>query len=449
MLMNEFTLNVNVGMGATNPQDQVKQFISGMTALREMLADDVLTKQGLVVGEVIKELFGKLGYRDGSRFFDTEQQDPQIAQMQQTIEQLQQALDAKMPPELLAATVRKIDAETASLGVKDKVQAANAVKQGTEAQFSAMQTAEVIAAVPAVAPIADELMRAAGYVVPNPPGVDPNFPQPGMADQNLGIKDVANKRTGMVFTPGVATPGDATAPATQPQAAPSTTLNPLPPTPPTSGVGERHGIETLRPDSAPGAALHAAAMANGGMVHGYGYANGGLVYDDSGRAMARGYRGGSDPEANPEHPDDPTFPFVDTRPDPPPPPRQVKLIRADSLLDGLMSQSRFLADGGLIAGPGTGTSDSIAAQAGGTPLAVSNGEYRIPAAVVAALGQDFFDKLIEQFHTPSGAPDGAMPTAAGGALPLENGDFIVPADVVAALGADFFDKLVELYGGAQ
>lgn len=45
------------------------------------------------------------------------------------------------------------------------------------------------------------------------------------------------------------------------------------------------------------------------------------------------------------------------------------------------------SQGGHITGPGTGTSDSI-------PARLSDGEYVIPAAVVKALGKEFFDKLL-------------------------------------------------------
>jgi hypothetical protein len=45
------------------------------------------------------------------------------------------------------------------------------------------------------------------------------------------------------------------------------------------------------------------------------------------------------------------------------------------------------ATGGFVSGPGSGTSDSILAR-------LSNGEYVIPARVVASLGVDFFDQLI-------------------------------------------------------
>ena len=50
------------------------------------------------------------------------------------------------------------------------------------------------------------------------------------------------------------------------------------------------------------------------------------------------------------------------------------------------------ADGGLTHGPGTTTSDSI-------PARLSKGEFVVPADVVAALGTQHFQKLIDKYHT--------------------------------------------------
>lgn len=55
--------------------------------------------------------------------------------------------------------------------------------------------------------------------------------------------------------------------------------------------------------------------------------------------------------------------------------------------------------GGMIDGPGTGTSDSIPAVINGQePIRVSDGEFIIPADVVKAKGEEFFNKLIEKYH---------------------------------------------------
>lgn len=494
MLMAETTLSVNVGMGQTNPAEQVKQFISGMTAVRDLLGDGSLMRMGVDVGEVIKEIFGKLGYKDGSRFFSEDgNDDPVRKQLQAQVEQLQQALDAKMPPELLQATVRKMLAEAERIGAETKSVQAEAVKRGVEASFSAMQGAEVIAAVPGVAPIADELMRSAGYTPPNPAGVDPNYPQPGGPAGGFQINPVKSPRTGIAFTPGD----------------PSTTLFPHNPAQPaTPGVGERQGIETQRPDS-----IAQAAYADGGVVDDRNLNPNPMqqAWDGASQALHSGadrLLTGYDQLSN-DHPNiklaldlipstGMATSAIDTASD------LNKGNYGDAAIDavGLIPEVRFAktmatglgkraaeyvsrnshmfdaalnsipeymgkvaqpelttaggnreqlqvyANGGLIQGPGSGTSDSVAASAGGAPVAVSNGEYQIPASVVHALGLDFFEKLIEQFHTPVGTGGaGAAPQPGQAPLPLENGDFIVPADVVQALGHDFFDKLVETYGG--
>lgn len=57
------------------------------------------------------------------------------------------------------------------------------------------------------------------------------------------------------------------------------------------------------------------------------------------------------------------------------------------------------AEGGMVQGTGTGTSDSIPATnvSDGSQVKVSNGEMIIPANVVAAKGKDFFDGLIRKY----------------------------------------------------
>lgn len=57
---------------------------------------------------------------------------------------------------------------------------AEAVQTGVAAAFSAMQGGAQIAMNPMIAPIADEIMKGAGYQLPAPGGVDPNFPVPAM-----------------------------------------------------------------------------------------------------------------------------------------------------------------------------------------------------------------------------------------------------------------------------
>lgn len=263
MLLGEFTLNVNVGLGATSPVQQVEQFMRGMNALKTVLDGGVLQQYGLKIEEVVKELFGKLGYRDGLRFFDFGDQDPMVQQLRGQVAELQKALEAKMPPELLKATVAKIHAEIAALDPKNKLVLAQAVKTGVEAEFSAMQGAEVVATLPQVAPIADELMRAAGYTVPVPPGVDPNL-VPAAAMPQLPapptLEDAALADAAALAN-GQSSAGAAMLPTAAGDTTPNTPLAPMQGgagLPATAGAGVRDGIETKRFDS--------VGLADGGLI---------------------------------------------------------------------------------------------------------------------------------------------------------------------------------------
>lgn len=110
--------------------------------------------------------------------------------------------------------VDRLRAELENLRAKTKQLDAQAVKAGTETAYAAMQGAQVVATMPAVAPIADQIMKGAGYQDPNPAGDDPNFPVPPEA--------------------------------MQPQVDFPTNTSPMLPT--TAGTGEMAGIETQRPD---------------------------------------------------------------------------------------------------------------------------------------------------------------------------------------------------------
>src|ERR1035437_9850269 len=66
LLENELTLVVNVGMGATDPQMKLQKFMAAMGQYITMLKEPVA---GLNLQEIGKEIFGTLGYADGTRFF--------------------------------------------------------------------------------------------------------------------------------------------------------------------------------------------------------------------------------------------------------------------------------------------------------------------------------------------------------------------------------------------
>ena len=128
-------------------------------------------------------------------------------------QQAQQEADAKKA-EQEQLEVDRLRAELENLRAKTKDLVAAAVKKGTETADAATQAGQVIATMPAVAPIADEVMKGAGYQDPNPMGADPNFPVPPVA--------------------------------LQPQIDLPTNTSPM--LPATAGTGEMAGIETQRAD---------------------------------------------------------------------------------------------------------------------------------------------------------------------------------------------------------
>lgn len=93
---------------------------------------------------------------------------------QQTQQAVQQALkDAgnEIKQRELEIKERKADSEVKNLDAK-------AVQIGVQAAFAAMQAGAQVAQMPMIAPIADEVMKGAGYQRPNPAGHDPDFPVP-------------------------------------------------------------------------------------------------------------------------------------------------------------------------------------------------------------------------------------------------------------------------------
>ncbi len=109
LLDNELTLTVNVGMGATDPMQKLNKFLSAMGTYTAMLQKPV---PGIDMAEVGKEIFGHLGYADGSRFFTVE--NPQLLQAQQQLQQataLIQQLQAQVKDKQTAHQVKVVTAQ--------------------------------------------------------------------------------------------------------------------------------------------------------------------------------------------------------------------------------------------------------------------------------------------------------------------------------------------------
>ena len=88
-------VKVNVGFDATNPEKRVQRLAFGMKAVAEFAPQVAEKVDG---AEIVKEVFGALGYADGIRFYPSlgdKEQDPRITQLEETVAQLTQMIESK------------------------------------------------------------------------------------------------------------------------------------------------------------------------------------------------------------------------------------------------------------------------------------------------------------------------------------------------------------------
>lgn len=115
------------------------------------------------------------------------------------------------------------------------------------------------------------------------------------------------------------------------------------------------------------------------------------------------------------------------------------------------------ATGGLIRGPGTGTSDSILAQvAGGPMIRVSNGEYIVPQHAVRRFGIGFFDwlagkkkKRLNDDNIRPGDGSEGLAFAAGGIVDFASDVWNMVTDPVKLIEAPINALISRIPGGGD
>jgi hypothetical protein len=93
MMQGDIKLTVNIGVGASNPVFKAQQFIVAVKQFAEVLSYQL---PGLQTAEIAKELFGYIGYKDGSRFFKLDengQVDPNMRALQEEVQRLTQIVE--------------------------------------------------------------------------------------------------------------------------------------------------------------------------------------------------------------------------------------------------------------------------------------------------------------------------------------------------------------------
>lgn len=106
-------LRVNVGFGATNPMKRVEKLGLGLGTIQKYFPE---TMQEADQKEIVSEVFGALGYRDGARFLphlyaDQGDMDPQLVQALEENAQLKQMIESGVALEQAKAQAKNINIE--------------------------------------------------------------------------------------------------------------------------------------------------------------------------------------------------------------------------------------------------------------------------------------------------------------------------------------------------
>ncbi len=105
---------------------------------------------------------------------------------EQVEQQIKEAVERALADAGIDLKRRELELKERKAGSEIREIDARSVQIGVQAAYSAMQAGVQVAQMPQVAPIADEVMKGAGYQRPNPIGDDPNFP----TAEQTAVRDV-------------------------------------------------------------------------------------------------------------------------------------------------------------------------------------------------------------------------------------------------------------------
>lgn len=116
LLNQELTLNVNVGMGATDPDTRFQRLMQAFGAYAKMVMEG---PPDINLEEFRKEVFGLAGFKDAARFFT--QVDPRLEHAKKMLSQAQQQAEAVVAAakDRLASRERALDMREVDLDIKE------------------------------------------------------------------------------------------------------------------------------------------------------------------------------------------------------------------------------------------------------------------------------------------------------------------------------------------
>jgi hypothetical protein len=107
LIEKEMVVNVNVGMGNTDPVTKMQKFLAGINSFAAVAARP---PPGMNLSEVWKEIAALSGYQDGERF--TIGNDPEVIKLQQQNQQLMQAIQKLMAERKDKSEANQVKLET-------------------------------------------------------------------------------------------------------------------------------------------------------------------------------------------------------------------------------------------------------------------------------------------------------------------------------------------------
>jgi hypothetical protein len=135
----DINLTVNVGVSSTNPQFKAEKFMFAMNSVGQLMASPAMSIMELK--EVVKEVFGILGYKNGMRFFSImKEEDPRITMLTQQVQELQAIIDQEKIKE-----EAKMMIEQAKLKIEEKKLQLEEIKVKAEAYKDESMGAENMA----------------------------------------------------------------------------------------------------------------------------------------------------------------------------------------------------------------------------------------------------------------------------------------------------------------
>ncbi|MGH2902196.1 MAG: portal protein [Solirubrobacteraceae bacterium] len=110
VLARHVRIQTNVGFGATSPEQRIKRIQLGVSTVTELNPEAGMQFD---TGEIVKEVFGALGYKNGARFYKPGQNnmDPQMQKVMQENQQLKAQLAGKQAESQSRVQVATINAK--------------------------------------------------------------------------------------------------------------------------------------------------------------------------------------------------------------------------------------------------------------------------------------------------------------------------------------------------